>query len=107
MLLIDDERINDRVNAIAACRRNGNPYSSAAFSWYAFVDFFPRRPAVRRFEDAAARPIRRGVDEPWWTTHIPKRGVNDLRAGWIEIEIDRAHFFILEQNFLPGCPAVA
>src|SRR5438034_7208025 len=99
IFLVEDAallRIDGGINPIVINRRDRDADPSAPFDRNSLIDFIPRRAAVSRFEDTAARAIRRRIDEPWRSPHVPQRRVNDLRVGWIEVEIDRAYVVILE-----------
>src|SRR6185436_3768393 len=99
--------INNSIKTIAIGWRNGDADVPATFERNPFRDLFPRCPPVDRLEDPCAWPIRRRVDKPRWTAHVPERRVDYLRIYRIELEIDRADVIVFEQNFLPRDAAVA
>ena len=71
------------------------------------IELAPRRAAVGRLEQTAARTVRRRIHAPRRTARIPERRVDGARVTRIEREIDGAEVVAPEQHLLPRRAAVA
>src|ERR1041385_1255354 len=80
---------------------------TATFERNPFGDLFPRRATIKGLVNAAAWSIRGCIDEPRWTTYVPKRRIDDFRINGIEGEIDRTNVVVFEENLLPRSATVA
>src|SRR5262249_53956784 len=97
------------VDPIRIARRDGDvglhESVSAVRAGQPVRQLLPRRPAVRRLEDAAVRAVPRPVF-PGALARLPQAGVHDVRIFRIELDVRRAGVLVLEQPLLKGAPAV-
>ncbi len=100
-------RVHDGVDAPAVGGRHGDADAPEALGRQPRRQRLPRRAAVGRLEDAAARAVRRRVDAPRRTPRVPERGVHDLRVLRVELQVDRADVLVLVEHLLPRGAAVA
>src|SRR6185312_955063 len=99
---------DEGVHAIVIAWRNGEADASKALrvGWKPACQLMPAGAAIYRLEQSAAGAVVRIARRPWRPARGPHVGIDDLRIGGIEGEIDTAGVLILIQNFRPALTAV-
>ena len=93
--------VHHGVDALRPARRDREPDAARAGRKAAAADLRPRPPAVRRFVQAAARPVRRRVDVPGRPARLPESRVHDAGIARLEREIDGAGVLVAVEHALP------
>ena len=98
--------VDHRVHDARAARRDRDPAASETVRGQPVRERLPRRPAVRRFVNAPAGSVRRGIGVPRRPPRVPERCVHDLRIRWIDRDVDGADAVVLVKHVLPRRAAV-
>src|SRR6185437_9069610 len=101
-------RFDECVHAIVIAWCNGEADASEALrvGWKPARQLMPAGAAIHRLEQSAAGAVVRVARGPWRPARGPHVGIDDLRIGGIEGEIDSAGVLILIQNFRPALTTV-
>ena len=103
---IRHEAIHHRVHAPRIARRYRDARLADSLFGQAGRQLLPRRAAVGRLEDAAARAVRRRVRVPRRTSRIPESRVHDLRIRRIDHHLDGTDVLVLVEHLLPRLAAI-
>src|SRR4029079_13841336 len=98
--------VDDGIKPFRIGRRDGDADPALALDGNAGVGFLPGQAAVGRFENAAARAVRRRIDAPRRTPRVPQHAVNDPGIRRVNANVDSADIVVLEKDLLPRPAAV-
>ena len=100
-------RVRQKVNAAGLSGCHGNAHPSEPVRRQAVPgDLLPIVPAIRRFVEPAARPIRWRINIPRRPPSLPKRSVDDSRIARVKGKIDGSGILVFKKHALPRLAAV-
>ena len=99
--------LDDRPETFTLCGRGGNSDATNRSGRKSRPTSYigPGIATIRRFPETAVRPAT--LETVGGALRLPDRGINDIRIGWVETNIDRACLVALEEYALPAPSTVS